>query len=56
MVFAQAFSPASVVEAAIPTDYRPNYKISTQWNEILDLLVKIQAAKQVGSNIDSAIF
>lgn len=53
---AQAFTPANVVEAAIPTDYRPNYKISTQWNEIQDLLVKIQAAKQVGSNIDIAIF
>lgn len=52
----QIFINPQTLEAAIPVDYRPNYKISAQRNEIQDLLVKIQASKQVGSNIDSLIF
>ncbi len=51
-----AGAPLKSIEAAVPTDYKPNYKIDAPWNEIQDLLVKIQAAKQVGSNIDGALF
>ena len=47
VVLLQAFQPVSFVEAAIPVEYRPNYKIASQRNNIQDLLVKIQAAKQV---------
>lgn len=52
----QAFKPDGFVDAAIPVEYRPNYKIEAQRNEVQDLLVKIQAAKQVGSNIDTSLF
>ena len=41
----QAFQHADPAQAAIPVEYRPNYKIESQRNEIQDLLVKIQAAK-----------
>lgn len=37
-------------------EYRPNFKISSEWNETLDLFVKIQASKQVGSNIETSLF
>lgn len=52
----QAFQPVDFVEAAIPVEYRPNYKIEAQRNEVQDLLVKIQAAKQLGANIDTSLF
>ena len=56
LALTQAFHPSAETSAAIPVEYRPNYKIERQWSEILDILVKIQAAKQVGGNIDATLF
>lgn len=56
LTLTQIFMHADPLEAAIPVEYTPNYKISSQRNDIQDLLVKIQANKQVGSSIDTLIF
>jgi|GEM_PF-244269 len=56
LTLAQAFQPHQFVEAAVPAEYRPNYKIGAQRNNVQDLLVKIQAAKQVGSTMDISLF
>ena len=55
LVVLQNFAPLKV-DAAVPSDYRPNFVIEKDRSEIQDLLVKIQASKQVGASIPSATF
>lgn len=55
LVLMQAFGPLEV-DAAVPAEYKPNFTIEKDRTEIQDLLVKIQASKQVGASIPASNF
>ncbi len=43
IVLMQAFQNVSLVDAAVPVDYKPNYKIEAQLNDYLSIMEKVKA-------------
>ena len=51
-----ALSCINISFAAIPLEYKANYRINTQRNEILELFVKIEASRKVNQDIPPQLF
>lgn len=50
------FGFVNIAFGAVPKEYEPNYKIKTNWDNVLADMVKIDAYKQTGTDIPTAIF
>ena len=45
-VLMQSYQVVPSVEAAVPAEYKPNYKFDSEWDKIEDLNVKINSKRK----------